>query len=194
MSSGKDLKIKLVYMGFGGMIAIIGMSFAVGMLSSVTAQNDKFDTIQCSRLEVVDEKGNSMVALGVTEYGGRVVVMDKDRKSGVTLGIREYGSGGGSGSVRVYGNDGKSKVRLDGYNDGSVVVRGKYGETSIWVNAHGGSVDIRGKDGKLKAVLAVTEHGGSVEVAGKDEGAAVMGINEFGNGVVWTRDKNGYRQ
>ena len=172
MSSVKDLKTKLVYMGFGGIIAIIGMSFAVGMLSSVTAQNDKFDTIQCSRLEVVDGKGNSMVALGVTEYGGCVVGMDKDRKSGVTLGIREYGSGGGSGSVRVYGNDGKSKVWLDGYNDGSVVVRGKYGAASIWVNAHGGSV----------------------EVVGKDEGAAVMGINEYGNGAVWTRDKNGYRQ
>ncbi len=57
MFSGKDLKVKLVYMGFGGMIAIIGMLFAIGMLSSVTAQNDKFDTIQCSRLEVVDADG-----------------------------------------------------------------------------------------------------------------------------------------
>ena len=43
-------------------------------------------------------------------------------------------------------------------------------------------------------VLAVDEGGGRVEVAGKDEGAAVMGINEHGNGAVWTRDKNGYRR
>ena len=29
MFAGKDLKVKLVYMGFGGMIAIIGMLFAI---------------------------------------------------------------------------------------------------------------------------------------------------------------------
>ena len=46
MFSSKDLKVKLVYIGVGGIIAIIGMFFAIGMLSSVRAQNDKFDTIQ----------------------------------------------------------------------------------------------------------------------------------------------------
>ena len=49
MFSGKDLKVKLVYMGFGGMIAVIGM------LPSVTAQNEKFVTIECSKFEVVNE-------------------------------------------------------------------------------------------------------------------------------------------
>ena len=49
LSNNKELRVKLVYMGFGGMIAIIGMLFAIGMLTSVTANNDKFDEIQCSR-------------------------------------------------------------------------------------------------------------------------------------------------
>ena len=42
MFSNKDLKVKLVYMGFGGTIAIIGMLFGIGMVSSRTEQNDKF--------------------------------------------------------------------------------------------------------------------------------------------------------
>ena len=52
MFSNRDLKVKLVYMGFGGIIAIIGMFFAIGMLSCAAVQKDKFDTIQCSRLEI----------------------------------------------------------------------------------------------------------------------------------------------
>ena len=33
-----------------------------------------------------------------------------------------------------------------------------------------------------------------MEVKGKGDGAAVMAINEYGNGAVSTWDKNGYRQ
>ena len=51
MFSSKDLKAKLVYIGLGGMIAIIEL------LPSVTAQNNKPDSILYSKLEVVDEVG-----------------------------------------------------------------------------------------------------------------------------------------
>ena len=63
MFSNRDLKVKLVYMGFGGMIAIIGTLFAIGMLSCIAVQKDKFDAIQCSRLEIVDAAGEAMVVL-----------------------------------------------------------------------------------------------------------------------------------
>ena len=55
MFSNRDLKVKLVYMGFGGMIAIIGTMFAIGMLSCGAVQKDRFDTIQCSRLEILNK-------------------------------------------------------------------------------------------------------------------------------------------
>ena len=128
MFSSKDLKVKLVYMGFGGMIAIIGMLFAIGMLSSVTAQNDKFDTIQCSRLEVVDADGKVRVVLQYYPF---------------------------LGYVTTYGKDGLPQLML-------------------------------GTD--------IEEHGGYVQVKAKGKGAAVMGINEYGNGAVSSWDKNGYRQ
>ena len=64
------------------------------------------------------------------------------------------------------------------------------------VDEHGGGVSAFGKDGQLAAMLTAKEHGGHVHVGGKGKGkgAAVLGINEYGNGVVSTWDKNGYRQ
>ena len=92
MFSSKNLKVKLVYMGFGGMVAIIGMLFAIGMLSSVTAQRDKFDTIQCRRLEVVDAAGKPMVILATNEDGGAVQVNGKGEGKAV-MSINEDGDG-----------------------------------------------------------------------------------------------------
>lgn len=116
MFSGKDLKIKLIYMGFGGVIAIIGMLFAIGMLSSVTAQRDKFGEIECTSLRVVDADGNTKVVLTITETGGRVIVGGKDGESTAAIGINEYG-----GSVVASGKDGKSVASLRIENHGGSV-------------------------------------------------------------------------
>ena len=59
---------------------------------------------------------------------------------------------------------------------------------------HGGLVIAAGKDGG-EAVMKVGEHGGRVEAHGNgsSKGQAVMAVSEYGNGVVNTWDKNGYR-
>ena len=62
----------------------------------------------------------------------------------------------------------------------------------IGVAERGGHVDVIGKDGK--AGLSVNEYGGRVDVSGKRRGKVAMGITEYGNGIVNTWDKNGYRQ
>ena len=49
----------------GGIVGSIITALAV---SSGTAQNDKFDTIQCRRLEVVDADGNARVILSTNVY------------------------------------------------------------------------------------------------------------------------------
>lgn len=154
MFSSKDLKVKLVYMGFGGLIAIIGMLFGIGMLSSVTAQRDKFGAIECTSLRVVDAAGEVGVWLTVDAHGGGVSVHGTEWKSG-----------------------GKAGVLLG-------------------ISEAGGYVDAYSKEGTRAWWLGITKHGGSVRVSGKGEGKgqAIMGINEYGNGVVSTIDKNGYRQ
>ena len=67
---------------------------------------------------------------------------------------------------------------------------GKLG-ASLGVSEHGGRVSTYGKDGKPAVALGNYEHGGFVKVKGKGEGEALMSINEYGNGVVFTYDKNG---
>ena len=93
-------------MGFGGMIAIIGMLYAFGMLSSVMAQNNKFDTFQCSRLDIVDADGKVGMVLGINDHGGRVDVYGKDGKSNASLKIDDD-----DGVVNTFDEFGNSKNR-----------------------------------------------------------------------------------
>ena len=77
MFSRQDWQIKLVYAGFGALLLFIGM-----LLSPVTAQRDKFDEIECTKLTVVDQDGKMRVRLTTDEHGGHVKVWDKDIGNG----------------------------------------------------------------------------------------------------------------
>jgi len=148
-------------MGFGGMIAIVGMLFGIGLLSpQVTAQYDKFDTIQCRGLEVVDADGKVGVEIGTSSEAGGYVITNGS-EGGVTVALGGT-KGTDYGRVYIYDN--------------------RFGLVAwLGANEHGGFVRVNGKDGK-SAQLIVAEHGGRVVVHGKVEGQAIMGINEYGNG------------
>lgn len=194
------------YLVISGIVGgIIGRVLTALLVSPVTAQRDKFGdiecgTIRCSGLTIVD-------------------AIDRDAKLGVSLG---YAPGHG-GYVYVNNGNGKPRVRLSGsfLNNAVDVVRNQKvvvsltdaGGTkslggfitvegrnptegvSVGLSFKGMSVDVYGgEDGKSTASLVGGKHGGRVEVSGKGKGAAVMAINENGNGAVSTWDKNGYRQ
>ena len=161
MFSTGGWKQKAGLMALGSIFTIIGMLFAIGMLPSVTAQRDKFDTIQCSRLVVVNAAGINEVILDGNEHGGAVVVSGKDGEPMVGLGITEHG-----GQANVFGKGGKSEVWLS-------------------INEHGGSVIVVDKDRRSGASLSVTERGGRVGVSGKDDkSGAVLDFTEHGSIVV----------
>ena len=129
MFSRQDWQIKLVYAGFGFLFAVIGM-----LLSPVTAQRDKFDEIECTKLTVVDQDGKMRVRLTTTEHGGFVSAIGKDGKSVALLGITEHG-----GSVSAIGKDGKLAALLA-------------------AKEHGGYVHVEGK-GKGMAVMSINDYG-----------------------------------
>ena len=194
MFSSQKLKIKLVYMGFGGMIAIIGMLFGIGLLSSVTAQKDMFDTIQCTRLEVVDEDGMPRVILSA-DYSDVMPFGRDEETRGRIIGTKSLG-----GWVFVYGKDGQTGARVGVHqvlglgdviavfdNDGNTIAGLGFGE-------HGGWLGVSDGDDKSHAGLAIDEHGGQVQAFGRGKGKAAMGINEHGTGAMSTWDKYGYRQ
>ncbi len=122
---------------------VIGSLLTASLVSPVTAQRDKFDTIQCSRLEVVDETGMPRVALMTDEGSGFVGIGSKDK--------------------------------------GFLTMASHF-------------ITFGGKESKPVIRLSIDERGGHVSVYGKGKGQAAMGINEYGNGVVSTWDKNGNRQ
>ncbi len=115
---------KLSYMAVGSVFTIIGMLFAIGLLSSVTAQRDKFGKIECTKLRVVDAEGNKQVILTFDEHGGYVAAYGKDGKSKAGLYNSEYG-----GLVGAYGKDGKSQAGLGIHeHGGGVITTNKYGK------------------------------------------------------------------
>ena len=201
MFSREHWQIKLTFAGFGAFLLFIGM-----MLSPVTAQRDKFGAIECTRLAVVDADGNERVILrtgGVDtrdedgmlavvldtdeHVGGRVFAYSKDESSSAVL----------NGSYFAIINAGKVRVALSsGRHGGRVIANGNNpnSSASLGINEQGGNVIISGKDGESLASMGFDERGGRLEVYGKTEASAVMEINKFGNGTVFTRDKNGYQQ
>ena len=93
------------YLVISGIVGgVIGSLLTALLVSPVTAQRNKFDTIQCSRLEVVDANGDAKVIidvsgvdgkssslLGIYEHGGVVNVIGKDEKSQAWVSITEHG-------------------------------------------------------------------------------------------------------
>ena len=73
----------------------------------------------------------------------------------------------------------RAQIRVDSYGAGHVSVANYLGEKQ-----------------DASAELKVNEYGGTLNVFGKvdNESRVVVGINEYGNGVVSTWDKKGYRQ
>ena len=99
-----------------------------------------------------------------------LTVVDKDGRSVAEISAFKHG-----GIVRVRGYDGVSRVALSvGENGGVVAVSDNDGmpRASLYVKAHGGVVTVRSNDGK--------------------SGAAVLHVNEYGNGVLSLWDKHGY--
>lgn len=97
------------YLVISGIIGgVIGSLLTTLLVSPVTAQRDKFDALQCSKLEVVDATGVARVILSTDfldtageniracvigdEYVGRVNVSGKG-KGAVAMAIKEYGNG-----------------------------------------------------------------------------------------------------
>ena len=151
------------YFVISGIIGgVIGSFLTALLVSPVIAQRDNFDTIQCSRLEVVDADGNAGVVLKIAEGGGVVTTLGKDGKSQASLGIAIFGPGG------------------------VVNVRDVDGELRASLSARG--VTAFGKDQGSSVELGIGEHGGHVRAYGKGRAAAILGIYEEG-GWVSTWDK-----
>ena len=72
---------KLIYMGFGALLAIIGILFASIASPPLSAlENGVFDTVVCRTLAIVDETGTTRIMLGLA--GDEVVAISMHDETG----------------------------------------------------------------------------------------------------------------
>lgn len=173
-------------------------------------------TLGTTGLVSVFGKGYRVVAeMNSHEHGGAVIVRSVDGGQAEMSGAERGGwiaVRGKEESVQGQASVPQAVMALK-EGSGSVLVRNTHGEmaTMGW-GKYGGEVAVRNRDGSFVVMsgvgvlvhakdgrgagMSLEEHGGSVVVRGKgtnDRNRGLMHVDEYGNGIVSTSDKNGYR-
>ena len=178
-----------LYAVLGGIVGAI-ITLAVCSVMPIGAQNGDatFGGITCTGLTVVDADGIPKVELSFTEYGGAVSVYEKGYPDKETFSMASMLMAKNGGQLSLWRGSGENAKWGGGWE-----IPFDAPSMQITLGNTGGSVGVWGASGS--AVMKVDEHGGVVHAFGKgDDNARVsMGVNEYGNGAVGTRDKNGYR-
>lgn len=166
---------RLMFVGIGGLIAII--SFSIGNTEKDTAnaqdQTPIVDTIRCRKLEVLDKDGKTVASLDALE-----------------LEIEKIMGNSPGGTLRLFNGDGKQGVILD--SEGMLGLSSKDGEGSVLLSS-GSGLFLMNKNLKGGVTLKVHEDGGILRLynkAGKEIG--YFGVSKQGGGLLTTSDKNGF--
>ena len=196
---------KLMYMGFGALIALIGYNLGTNQSDNVNAQTEFsiVEEIVCRQLKVVDEQGKTVAFLGKKEddFDFRHVLNIYNRKgkavfsAGTTI-FKEDGTkgrsavnniSGDSGTVFVWDREGKIGIALmTNALGGNVSVSGPDDKTKahLMTNALGGNVSVSGPDDKTEVRLSAYEDDGEVAVSKKNGGSSQLFTNKYGGGLA----------
>lgn len=165
-------KQKLGYMALGAGILAVGIIIGQIITPDIEAQsNGVFDKITCREIEVIDKHGETQVRVRSGFFGGLVTVRGKEGKGVAELSVGEYG--------------------------GTVWLEGSNGEPSAAIRStdHGGEVLVSNLSGHKRVVMYVYDDRGFVDVKGLWPTVfARMSVDENGNGIINTWDRNGNRQ
>ena len=181
---------KLMYMGFGALIVLIGYSLGTNQSDHVNAQTESsvVEEIVCRQLKIVDEQGKTVAFLGKkgNDFDFRHVLNIYNTKGKAVFSA-------GTTIFKEDGTKGVSAVKDLSDDFGTVYVRGRDGETSIalMTNVFGGNVSVSGPDDKTKARLSTSAIGGRISVSGPDGKTEVRLFTREDDGYVSVRKKGG---
>ena len=190
MFNSQYWKIKLVYIGFGSIVGCL--CTIIGMLASpATAQRDKFQEIECTKLTLIDPLSGEIAAELSNDVSGGLLYLHgvKENKAGAKLYVDRHGGNlimfsnekGGdvhrSASIRTT-EDGAGAVKINHRNGGGVFIA----TTDI-----GGALSINGPNhNKSLSFIGVTDNGESglikakrIEI-GKEVGSAELKADKNG--------------
>ena len=163
------------------------------------------ETIQCTKLEIVDADGNPRMILSSDSIGSHIDIFDKSGTRKVRLSAFDNLLSGGK--VSVCGSDGSERVSLsvneDSEHGGGGVVyvnvggvnpqNPKYDDlrsASLSIGKNGGQVCVTDKFGECPARLGIDQRrGGYVKVWGRDRGRDMSSVQLNGGGVEVKRKR-----
>ena len=151
------------YVILSGIIGgVIGSMLTALLVAPVTARSDKFAKIECTRLAVVDAKGNERIILSTNisdGYDDRSIADDN--------------------TVRIIGNEDSAMIAAEGKGlESAVLSVGAYGTPLV------AATD---KDGVALASLSTNEHGGVVYIEGNDGESVFFRIIEQGGEITLSK-------
>ena len=146
----------------GAFITMLMCSF--DPLGAQSREDGNFGVLNCRELQVLDSEGNHHIWISSNEDGG---------------------------SIGVYGAPGAVLMTIN-EEGGWITVAGHEGGAWMTLEVYGGIVSVFSNDRKegVGAILGIAKDGGEVTVLSGKETKATMGVDEYGNGVVATWDKD----
>jgi hypothetical protein len=167
---------------------------ALGTLVTLGATQGTSDVIRARAFEVLDARGQPVVQLRATPYGGHVQTIGNDGVSGVSIGAS---SSGGFVGVRDAKPSLFPRVELSTDETGGMLAVRNWRGFAIEVDRNGLAVAHTQEDGNFtrvdpRVVLGVSEHGGHVRVlsaTGSD--AATIHADGNGTGVISAFGRSG---
>ena len=149
-------------------------------------------------------ENRGMVTLEADKHGGRLTMFSNEKVGATHVSASMWTSEDGTGVVAItHKNRGKVLVSATSLGGLVSIMGANHNKVlaSIGVTDDGesGLISVKRYDYGNKmgqAELRANKNGGRLDVFGKgdDKSRAAVGINGYGNGVVSTWDKNGYRQ
>ena len=169
-----NLTQRLAHIALGGVFVTIGM-----MMSPLTAQNDKFQEIECTSLVVVNpDTGKSIIELAFNGLGGEINISDLTGNRQLSL----VGTGI-MNALNIYGRSGKPVVGAISDGSGGLItvandVGSAAGKAAAGIAAsktgNGGILELYDNTGKVVITLKATEYGSSASFANKEHNPGVI--------------------
>ncbi len=148
-------------------IILAGVALATPLLLLSGAGDIRFETIQLSRLEIVDEEGNVAMALSAGDKGGQFDIWNSSSRNVMRLSSNEHG-----GDLAIWNTEGKSVA-------------------GAWATSNGGAIATWNGKGQKAARLEGTDDHGFLSLFGTSPEPMLQLRGEPDGGRVVLLDANG---
>lgn len=170
----RDTQLRRHRILLGGLLAVV----SIGLLTA--ADYTRFQHIQMSKLEIVDDEGKVVLGLSANKSGGQLDVWNSGSRNVIRLSANDHG-----GDVAVWNNAGQSIIGAWASPDGGVMATwNAAGDRAMRLDSKDGHGRFSLHAGKPTSAIELlgTEHGGMLS-AYYDDGTPSFQVKPAGTGM-----------